>query len=146
MMCPDVEQAESSGWAWPLLCRLRVPFTGFLAAGGLATGVHWGVMALVVSLTGQPAIATFVGSASGAAANYGLQRQLAFPNAGSHRQTFSRYLLSCVLAWGANLSFFILLNQIMQVTVIAAQLVTTAMVAAMNFVVYKRLVFNDKLS
>ncbi|WKD48590.1 GtrA family protein [Microbulbifer spongiae] len=103
-------------------------------------------MALFVGLTDRPVIATLVGSAFGAVANYWLQHRLAFPDADIYARTFFRYLASCVLAWSANVSFFFLLTRVVHFPIITAQVVTTALVAGLNFVVYKRLVFHEKNS
>ncbi|MFS1526189.1 GtrA family protein [Microbulbifer sp. 2304DJ12-6] len=124
--------------------RFRVTFVGFLAAGGLATTVHWAVMALFVGLTSLPVFSTLIGSASGAIVNYWLQHRLAFPGAEMYARTFFRYLASCAFAWIVNVSVFFVLTRDVHFPIIIAQVVTTALVAGLNFIVYKRLVFHEK--
>lgn len=115
-----------------------------MAAGGLATLFHWLVMAALISAGLESTLATASGSLSGAALNYGLQRRLAFPNAGPHRFTLWRYIGSCFIAWLCNLVFFLLLNNVLALPIPLSQIVTTALVAALNYIVYQRLVFYEQ--
>ncbi len=117
---------------------------GFVAAGGLATLCHWFVMAALIGAGLEPTLATASGSVSGAVLNYGLQRRLAFRNAGPHRATLWRYTGSFLVAWLCNLIFFFLLNNILELSVTLSQVVTTGLVAALNYVVYQRLVFHEQ--
>jgi len=117
---------------------------GFIAAGGLATLFHWLVMAALIAAGLEATLATASGSVSGAALNYGLQRRLAFRNAGPHSATLWRYIGSCFVAWLCNLVFFFLLNNLLTLPVPLSQVVTTALVAALNYIVYQRLVFHEQ--
>ncbi|WP_227519534.1 GtrA family protein [Marinobacter sp. ANT_B65] len=117
---------------------------GFLAAGGLATLFHWLVMAALIVAGLEPTLATASGSISGATLNYGLQRRLAFQNAGPHRSTLWRYMGSCFFAWLCNLISFFLLNNLLALSVPLSQVVTTGLVAALNYLVYQRLVFHEQ--
>tara|TARA_R110002074_G_scaffold71754_1_gene165704 strand:- start:4101 stop:4490 length:390 start_codon:yes stop_codon:yes gene_type:complete len=117
---------------------------GFFAAGGLATLFHWLVMAALIGVGLEPVLATASGSVSGAVLNYGLQRHLAFRNAGPHRVTLWRYVGSCFVAWFCNLVFFFLLNNVLALPVTLSQVVTTGLVAALNYIVYQRLVFHEQ--
>lgn len=125
---------------------IREQVAGFLTAGGLATAIHWMGVATLVELGVQSVTATATGSLAGALANYGLQRRLAFPKAGPHGQTLWRYLASCGLGWLANLTLFSLLSHGMALSLAPAQVITTTLVAALNFVVYQRLVFHEHTS
>jgi len=129
----------------PMSKLLPVQLQGFIAAGGLATLFHWFVMAALIGAGLDATRATASGSLSGAVMNYGLQRRLAFRNAGPHRLTAWRYLASCLFAWLCNLAFFFLLNHILALPVTLSQLVTTGLVAALNYIVYKRLVFYEQI-
>ncbi|MEH6561660.1 MAG: GtrA family protein [Marinobacter sp.] len=117
---------------------------GFVAAGGLATLFHWLVMAALVSAGLEPTLATASGSVSGAVLNYGLQRRLAFRNAGPHIITLWRYIGSCMVAWLCNLFFFFLFNNVLALPVSLSQIVATGLVAALNYIVYQRLVFHEQ--
>ena len=124
----------------------KVPFkriSGFIAAGGMATLFHWAAMSGLVLLGMAPVAATFSGSVVGAVTNYWLQRTLAFPNARPHIQAIWRYAFSCSLAALLNVLIFLVLHQI---SVVPAQLLTTAAVAVFNYVVYQRLVFHEQTS
>ena len=126
------------------MSKLRsIQLPGFIAAGGLATLFHWFVMAVLIGAGLEATLATASGSLSGAVMNYGLQRRLAFRNAGPHSLTVWRYIVSCVVAWLCNLAFFFLLNHILALPVTLSQLVTTGLVAALNYIVYQRLVFYE---
>lgn len=123
---------------------LPLQLQGFIAAGGLATLFHWLVMAALIGVGIQPILATASGSVSGAALNYGLQRRLAFRNAGPHRFTLWRYISSCLFAWLCNLVLFFLFNNLLVLPVTLSQVVTTGLVAALNYIVYQRLVFHEQ--
>ena len=125
---------------------LPLTLRGFIAAGGLATLSHWCVMAGLIAVGLEPTLATASGSFIGAATNYGLQRSLAFRNAGSHRSTLWRYVLSCGLAGMWNLALFYLLNDLLTLPVTLSQVITTGLVAALNYIVYQRLVFYEQRS
>lgn len=119
-------------------------FQGFVTAGGLATLFHWLVMAALIGSGLEPTLATASGSVAGAALNYGLQRRLAFRDAGPHRITLWRYTGSCLVAWLCNLAFFFLLNNVLALPIPLSQLVTTGLVAALNYIVYQRFVFYEQ--
>ncbi|MBE93989.1 GtrA family protein [Marinobacter sp.] len=124
----------------------KVPFTrisGFIAAGGMATLFHWAAMSGLVLLGMSPVTATFSGSVIGAVTNYGLQRTLAFPNSRPHIEAIWRYVFSCSLASLLNVLIFFVLQQLCEVPIAPAQVLTTVMVAAFNYVVYQRLVFHE---
>jgi len=127
----------------PAIHAISTQTLGSVVAGGLATAIHWTVMASLVAATVDSSIATAAGSLSGAVANYGLQRRIAFPRAPGHGTSIRRYLASCALAWHANLALFYLLSEKLPLPVIPAQLLTTALVTALNLVVYRRFVFHE---
>ncbi|NIC04987.1 GtrA family protein [Halomonas sp. DX6] len=116
---------------------------GFSAAGGLATLFHWLVLAGLVSIGLGPTLSTATGSLAGALMNYRLQRRLAFRRAGPHGFTIWRYTASCLFAWFCNLALFYLLHTILASPVLFSQVVTTGVVAALNYLIYKRLVFHE---
>ncbi|MEQ5836030.1 GtrA family protein [Marinobacter sp. NFXS9] len=121
----------------------RRPYLGFLVSGGTATLVHWATMALLMSGGLSAAMATAIGSLTGAAANYGLQRRLAFRNAGPHTRTLPRYVLSCATGWLANLVVFRVLFEVAGLPAAPAQVLTTGLVTGLNYLMYERLVFHE---
>lgn len=117
---------------------------GFIVAGGFATLFHWVVMASLIKAGIEPFVATAGGSVSGAALNYVLQRSLAFPNAGPHLFVLWRYVGACVVAWLCNSAFFFLFYNLLNLSVLLSQIITTGLVAGVNYIVYKRVVFYEK--
>lgn len=112
----------------------------------MATLFHWVAMSGLILLGMEPVAATLFGSVVGAVTNYGLQRTLAFPNARSHIEAIWRYVFSCSLASILNVLIFFFLHQLIEIPVAPAQLLTTVVVAAFNYVVYQRLVFHEQTS
>lgn len=112
-------------------------FPRFLAAGGVATLLHWGVMAVLVTCGVQAWCATALGMAVGATANYFLQRRYVFLQA----QGFSVgiYVLSVAMAWSVNLAAFQVLHA-SGAEVASAQLVSTGLVGVLNFLFLHRFV------
>lgn len=110
-------------------------FPRFLAAGGVATLLHWGLMAALVACGAQAWCATALAMAAGATANYFLQRRYVFFQA----RGFSAgvYLLSVAIAWSVNLAVFQVLHT-SGVEIAPAQLLSTALVALLNFIFLQR--------
>lgn len=121
--------------------RWRHQVPGFAIAGVIATLAHWAVMGFLMKIVIFPAAATAIGSMAGAMINYGLQRRLAFRHAGPHKHTIALYLISCCVAWSLNLLLFAMFTGGFSLPIKEAQLLTTLLVAGLNFVVYKKLVF-----
>ena len=102
-------------------------------------------MCLLVWAGVRPTAATALGALFGALINYLLQYHYAFQSSHPHGATLARYTVACVVGWSANLLLFSLLlwwsNQ-----VLISQLCTTALVAFLNYFVYRRMVFHDRIS
>ncbi|BES72282.1 hypothetical protein RE428_33000 [Marinobacter nanhaiticus D15-8W] len=131
--------------------RIEIPGQGpaiyrvvrFACCGGFSTAMHWATMALLIQ-TGVSAIwATTAGAVTGAAINYGLQRRVTFRSDAPHGRALWLYLNACAASWLANLGVFAVLHHLLGLDVIPAQVVTTALVTGMNYLLYERLVFND---
>jgi len=117
----------------------------FLIAGGLATLVHWSVMAILVYQDMSPVRASTAGAIVGAVINYMLQFHWAF-SARSHEKAAPAYACTLLLGWCANaatLAFFI---SVTQLDTRLGQACATATVAAMNFILYKKVVFHESVS
>lgn len=112
-------------------------FPRFLAAGGAATLLHWGVMAVLVTCGVQAWCATALAMAVGATANYFLQRRYVFFQV----QGFSvgSYLLSVAMAWSVNLAAFQVLHA-SGAAVAPAQFASTVLVGVLNFLFLQRFV------
>lgn len=124
---------------------LNYPAARFMITAGAATAVHWAIMWLLVLEGVHPALATACGALCGALINYLLQYYYAFQSRHPHGITVIRYIAACALGWAANLTLFSLLlwcfNQ-----VLVSQVCTTALVAILNYFVYRRVVFHDRIS
>lgn len=115
--------------------------TRFSLAGTLAILVHYSAMALLLKLAVAALPATATGSVAGAWTNYWLQRRFTFQYTDAHRHTLWRYLLVCGFAWLTNLALFAMFTTKIGLPIISAQLLTSALVATLNFYLYQRLVF-----
>ncbi len=118
----------------------------FLGAGGVSTLAHWAVMAVLVYVGTMPLVATVVGAAVGAATNYGLQYHVTFRSDRAHRHALPRYLLVCGVGWLANALLFAGLYNGLNLSVAAAQVLTTMAVAVLSYGLYKQLVFHPRWS
>lgn len=116
----------------------------FAFSGGLATAVHFSVMAILVCHEAGAVTATAVGAVCGAAANYFLQYYYTFRSVREHRATLIAYVIAGVIAWLSNLLVFAVLYQIFDMDMRVAQLVTTVVVALQNYFIYKKLVFHER--
>lgn len=125
--------------------RLHAVLVRFTLSGGLATLLHWALMTLLVLAHCNANAATAVGALAGAAANYGLQQRFTFRLQGGHGRALPRYGLAVALGWLANLGLFAGLHEGLALTVAVAQFMTSALVALLNFFLYKRWVFHDSL-
>lgn len=115
----------------------------FLLAGGAATALHWLVMALAVQLGVTPVLATATGAGAGLVFNYLAQHAWAFRSRLAHRLALPRYLTSAAIGWSLNLAVFSGLQQL-NASIVAAQIVATALVALINFLLSERFVFHEQ--
>jgi len=115
----------------------------FIVSGGAATLSHWLTMALLILAGMDSAMATAAGAAIGAGVNYLMQKTYTFRSESSHRVALPRYIAACALLWLANLLLFVSLNRLFALPVVPAQFVTTALVAMMSYLLYRRIVFNS---
>lgn len=122
----------------------RVQARRFVLAGGLATGVHLGVMAVALA-AGLPALsATVVGASLGALANYFLQYGYTFAARRiAHARAARRYALVAAAGWGLNATAFLALHAGAGMDVAPAQFLTSALVAMTNFLLYRTVVFHE---
>ncbi|WP_296942727.1 GtrA family protein [uncultured Massilia sp.] len=116
-------------------------FAKFAAVGGLGTGLHYLVLVVLVTLLHvAPGRAAFAGAAAGACLVYLLNRRYTFASDADHRRTLPRFVALAVagallngllvgLLSGAGLHFLL------------AQVVATAVVLVINFIVSKTWIF-----
>lgn len=116
----------------------------FLASGGLATAVHWVSMWLFILLGLNATLATALGATLGAVVNYLLQYYHTFRCQEDHAIVIPDYLRVVLVGWLANLLLFHLLYNYLLPNAAWSQLVTTALVTVLNFILYHRKVFHER--
>lgn len=93
----------------------------------------------------QPVPATAIGAAVGSVANYLGQFHWTFDGRGAHGTALPAYACTVVLGWAANGGLFYALVSMAHIGLASAQLFTTLTIAVMNFVMYKRIVFHERM-
>lgn len=95
---------------------------------------------------GAPAVfATIIGAATGSVFNYVFQFYWTFSGKGSHSKAIPVYAGTAILSWIINAGAFYFLISVTHVGYGFAQLCATAVVAVMNFILYKRIVFHERI-
>lgn len=89
-------------------------------------------------------LATALGALAGALSNYFLQFHWTFRCEKSHRITGPLYLMVSLVSILANTGLFFLIYQMGAMSLLLAQVVTTALVACLNFILYQRVVFHER--
>lgn len=101
-------------------------------------------MALLIRYGLYATIATSLGALAGAVMNYLLLYRWTFSTRKPHGKTITAYTLSALLSNAVNSGTFHLLVVGLCAGVVAAQTASTAFVATMNFIIYKRVVFHER--
>ncbi len=114
----------------------------FIAAGAVATSVQYLVLWFCVEANWLPApIASGVGYALGAVSNYYLNYFLTFKSNIAHPQSIRRFVIMVSLGWALTVSLMWILNKKLGWYYWFAQLLTTLLVLAWNFLVSRWWVF-----
>lgn len=98
-------------------------------------------MAALLAAGTNASLATASGAATGAAANYLLQRRFTFHSTARHRDLVPLYMAAVVLGWIVNLLVFSVLHDGMRLTIAPAQVTTSLITAFLNYWIFKRIVF-----
>lgn len=114
----------------------------FILIGGLATGVHWLLMAGLIGIGTEPPAATAAGATGGLLANYALQKNYTFESNRAHRSALPSYLVSALFGWSINFVVFAALHMLTG-WIAMTQLVASGCAAAANFLVMKHYVFHN---
>ncbi len=122
---------------------LTTQIFNFLISGGFATLLHWAVMAALATAGMQPVWATSMGAVAGSALNYVLQFYWTFRGNGMHGKAIPAYVCAVIMGWCVNAGIFYLLISFAHFGLYMAQICATAVVAIINFTVYKRMVFHE---
>lgn len=131
----------------PMSASDRLPklLLRFAMSGGLATVMHWSLMALLMRAHWPAEVATALGALVGAIVNYVMQRYFTFRVNVAHMRALPRYVLVMMLGWIANLTLFAVLHSGMMLATGLAQVFTSALVALLSFTLYRSLVFHDRI-
>ncbi|MFT0546298.1 GtrA family protein [Allopusillimonas ginsengisoli] len=134
------------GLPTPEGASLATQIFNFLISGGFATLLHWAVMAALAKAGMQPIWATSMGAVAGSILNYLLQFYWTFRGSGMHGKAIPAYVCAVIMGWGVNAGIFYLLMSFAHSSLYTAQICATAVVAIINFTVYKRMVFHECLN
>lgn len=115
----------------------------FLLSGGMATALHWLLMTALIAVPVPAVLATALGAIAGACLNYLLQYHFTFRARTDHAKAVPVYFLVAALGWLANLGLFAGLHLLLDLNIAIAQVLTTGIVALLNYVLYKRVVFHE---
>ncbi len=118
----------------------------FIIGGGSATLLHYLTMALLIFIGMKPLYATTIGAFFGAVLNYILQYHYTFESDKSHLYAILSYVVSVSFGFIANTLLFALLYESVQINLIFSQLITTAIITVLNYILYKYIVFKPKES
>lgn len=116
----------------------------FLVSGGIATVVHWTILWGLINLQVEAVLASSIGAFAGAIVNYVLQYFFTFKTERKHKQALLTYIPAVVFSWSLNLALFYILYGGLFPEPMMAQVVTTVLVAIVNFLIYKKVVFRAK--
>ncbi len=114
----------------------------FIAAGAVATAVQYLVLWFCVEANWLPAhIASGIGYALGAVCNYYLNDFFTFKSNTGHLQSVKRFVIMVSLGWALTFSLMWILNEKLGWYYWFAQLLTTLLVLAWNFLASRCWVF-----
>jgi putative flippase GtrA len=116
----------------------------FLVSGGIATVVHWSTLWGLINLQVEAVLASSIGAFVGAIVNYVLQYFFTFKTKRQHKQALLAYIPTVAVSWLLNLALFYSLYGGLFPEPLMAQVVTTAVVMVVNFLLYKKVVFRAK--
>ena len=117
-------------------------FILYCAAGVMATGTHYAVMASLVRWGGIPEVAaTCVGFIAGAIVKYPLNYRMVFSSHERHRRAVPRFVASLVISFVLNALVFAGLLRVLDAYYMVAQVLTTGIVLLVNFALARYWVF-----
>ena len=105
--------------------------------------LHWLLMTALIAVAIPAVAATAVGALAGACLNYLLQYHFTFRARIDHTKSVPVYVLVAALGWLANLGLFAGLQLLLDLDTAIAQVLTTGIVALLNYILYKRVVFRE---
>src|SRR4051794_17112209 len=118
--------------------RLPRQFAAFVIVGVAAAVVHYGLLiALVETGTASPVPAALAGYVGGGGVSYALNRRFAFESSRRHREAVWRFALVAAVGFGLTGLFMTVLNAVLGVPYLAAQVLTTGVVLFWSFLAHR---------
>ena len=119
-------------------------FSGFVAVGFIATGVHYALLIALVEVIGIGAVpAALAGYSGGGIVSYLLNRRHVFRSSRPHEEAVTRFVIVAAVGFGLTYLFMLLLVQKVRVPYVLAQMVTTTIVLFWNFAAHKMWTFRS---
>lgn len=116
----------------------------FLGVGVIATLCHYAVLIALVELQVLTVVpASALGALVGAVVGYQLNYRFSFDARTRHVKTIPRYLLVATAALGMNTVSMALLDGMLHLPYLIAQLITTGMVFVLTFTAHRLWTFSD---
>jgi putative flippase GtrA len=113
-------------------------FSGFVAVGFIAAGVHYALLIGLVEIFGVQAVpAALVGYSGGGIVSYLLNRRHVFRSNRPHEEAVTRFIIVVTVGFGLTYLFMLLLVQKAGVPYLLAQMMTTGIVLFWNFAAHK---------
>lgn len=103
-------------------------------------------MGLLVREGLAPLSATIFGAFVGSIVNYLFQFYWTFKGKGIHGKAIPSYTCTVALGWCANAAVFYTLTSIAHAGLELGQVSATVVAAVMNFIVYKKVVFHERIN
>jgi putative flippase GtrA len=120
-------------------------FAKYFISGVIALIAHLLVLtALVELLNVRPLVATGAGFMVGVCVNYVGQHAWVFRASGRHAVLFPRFAVVTFATFAANIALFHLLHDIIGLWYVAAQLVATAVIFVVNFLINRYYTFRPR--
>lgn len=110
----------------------------------MGTGVQYVTLWVGVEyLRAAAAMASALGYVLGAVTNYVINRRFTFQSRAPHRQAVRKYVVAVSLGWGLNTALMALLAHALAWQYFVAQIVTTGVGLAWNFLASRYWVFRE---
>ena len=120
-------------------------FWRYCLVGGVAAGLHFLVLILLVELTDMaPIIATSIGFVLGVILNYVLQYYWTFSANGPHGPKLFKFTCIALFALAINGGVFWLANSVAGIPYLPSQVIATGLVVGINFQLNRHLVFTTE--
>jgi len=122
-------------------------FVLYAAVGASGTAVQYAILLLLVNVSGIPApIASTIGAIGGAIVNYLLNFHLTFSRSSNHRAAAPKFFATSALGVALNYLLMSAQTKMLDINYLIAQLVSTATVLCVTYIVNASWSFKGKQS